>query len=353
MKLREVWEQYQVTDYLGPPPAGEVRFDCALGTNAFLDPRLVTDALAAAEWTINAYAFAALDRLRERLVDVWRGTVPRLEPDMVGFGAGTFGLMRDTCTVTLDKGDVALGYAPQFPRIESEVTRRQAVYETVSLAPSYRFEVDSFLEGWVEGVALVYLDNPNNPTGQVIGLDDIERIVQRAGRSGAVVLVDEAFGDYLGPEASAFTLVPRHDNLVVIRSASKYWGLPNHRVGYVVGPPDLIALYAKLGDPFPFTDFSAGVFGALLDRAGEVAESLTAVRAAKRAVMAAVPGILPTHADTPLLTLPVRAAALAAHGILAESCAINRGLGEAYSRLRLAPPVDALIAAVSDALRTP
>ena len=382
--LREYFQRYQITDYLGPAVIGDVKFDCALGTNPYLDTQIVEDCLERATWTVNAYEFSAYDPLRDRLLAYWRGTVPGLDRRNLAFGAGTFGLIRDTCTFTLDRGGMAWGYAPQFPRIESEVRLRRARYGWVSMEPPlkkaveqagvrtsgnrpkkvveqaprggnadttvsstdaqpYRFDADRLLARLPEPVDLVYLDSPNNPTGQVIPLADIARITARARDLDAIVLVDEAYGDYVDQGRSAINLVPLFDNLAVIRSASKFWGLPNHRIGYVVAHPGLIELYDKVTAPFPFTDFSARVFTYLLDRADEVERSRELVRRAKTELMA-LPGVLTTDPATPILTLPIPAEALAARGIIGESCGINHGLGTGYSRLRLTTNTTALVA---------
>lgn len=72
-----------------------------------------------------------------------------------------------------------------------------------------------------DAVSLVYLDNPNNPTGQSVPLDAMRMILDKTREVGACVISDEAYGDYLAPEDSAITLVNEYDNLIVMRSFSK------------------------------------------------------------------------------------------------------------------------------------
>ena len=84
---------------------------------------------------------------------------------------------------------------------------------------------------------MVFVDNPNNPTGQVIPLAEIRRIASAAARLGIGVVVDEAYGDYMAKENSAINLLDDFDNVVVLRTFSKRlrscghadWLLPSKR----------------------------------------------------------------------------------------------------------------------------
>lgn len=348
--LRQYYQNFTVTDYLTDPVPENIRFDCGLGTNPFLDDQIIQDCLNQASWSINTYSFARYDRLKRRLLDYWGTT--GLNHSNLALGAGSFSLMRDICGFALDRGGLTLGYAPQFPRIESEVWMRQANYVPIYMSgatddpqqlPPFKFDVKSFLTSWPDQVNLVYLDNPNNPTGQIISLADIEAVTARAQQAGAITLVDEAYGDYMEPEESAINLVRRFDNLVVTRSASKFWGLPNHRIGYAFAAPALVEILEKTSNPFPFSEFSAAVFIALLDRADDMIGSKLATRQAKTQAIAQLDGLAHTSDKTPIMVLPVAANILDNHGIHAETCTIVHGLGPGYSRVRLHRDTTALI----------
>src|SRR5699024_4459156 len=81
---------------------------------------------------------------------------------------------------------------------------------------------------------LLYLDNPNNPTGQIIPIEEIEFIVKKAAENSTCVIVDEAYGDYMDQQSSAISLVHKYENLFVVRTFSKAYGLAGMRIGYVV-----------------------------------------------------------------------------------------------------------------------
>ena len=103
---------------------------------------------------------------------------------------------------------------------------------------------------------MIHLENPNNPTGQIIDIKYIEEIVKTAQKYNIVVLVDEAYGEYMNLKNSAISLIKKYDNLVILRSASKFWGYPNYRLGYVFANKEISKVYNMIALPFPFTEYA-------------------------------------------------------------------------------------------------
>ncbi len=92
---------------------------------------------------------------------------------------------------------------------------------------------------------LVYLPNPNSPSGTVIELDRIEALAERL---PCPLLVDEAYADFA--RTTAVPLVARHPNLIVTRTLSKSYALAGLRFGYLVAQPELIEQLAKVKDSY-------------------------------------------------------------------------------------------------------
>lgn len=109
----------------------------------------------------------------------------------------------------------------------------QLDYEEIPLNEDLSLPVEQFLGG--NGGAVVC--NPNAPTGKTLPLEDIVRIIEA--NPEAVVLVDEAYGDF--GARSAVPLIHRYPNLVVVHTMSKSRSLAGMRIGYAMGHPDLIA----------------------------------------------------------------------------------------------------------------
>jgi histidinol-phosphate aminotransferase len=96
--------------------------------------------------------------------------------------------------------------------------------------------------------ALVFLCSPNNPTGMVESEETVRRVLDIAGPTGALVVVDEAYGQFAA--WSALELVDEHTNLVVTRTYSKTWAMAAARLGYLVGPSWLVAALESVVLPY-------------------------------------------------------------------------------------------------------
>lgn len=99
--------------------------------------------------------------------------------------------------------------------------------------------------------AIVYLANPNNPTGTWFGADAFAAFMARVPKS-VLVVVDEAYAEFADvPDyASALALLPRHPNMVVTRTFSKAYALAGLRIGYAVAHPDCIVVLERLRESF-------------------------------------------------------------------------------------------------------
>ncbi|MBK8285154.1 MAG: histidinol-phosphate transaminase [Ahniella sp.] len=98
-------------------------------------------------------------------------------------------------------------------------------------------------------VRLVYVCTPNNPTGNEVPFEWIERLcLVSVGR--CLVVVDEAYGEFSGT-ASATSLLSRHEHVVVLRTLSKAHGLAGERIGVCLAAPTVIGLLRKIMAPYP------------------------------------------------------------------------------------------------------
>ena len=116
----------------------------------------------------------------------------------------------------------------------------------VPLAEDFSIRVEDYLPRGDERAGAIIFPNPNAPTGRLLALPEVERIV--SANPDAVVLVDEAYVDFGGD--SAIALVDRHPNLLVTRTFSKSRSLAGLRVGYAVGHAELIEALERVKNSF-------------------------------------------------------------------------------------------------------
>ncbi len=165
------------------------------------------------------------------------------------------------------------------------------------------------------GVRLVYLANPNNPTGTWFGADALQAFVAQV-PADTLVVVDEAYGEYMDAPGlrSALRFVDTYPNLVVTRTFSKAYALAGLRVGYAIAHASVIEVLERLRESFNVNNVAlAAALAALADRA-HLEASLRA-NAAQRALLAAELhargyGTLPSQTNFLLLDTGVDAAPL-------------------------------------------
>ena len=133
----------------------------------------------------------------------------------------------------------------------------------------YTADVDALLAAVTSRTRLVYLANPNNPTGTLIAGSEVRRL--HAGLPSDVLLVlDGAYAEFIDDAGyeDGFALVAGNANVVVTRTFSKIYGLAAERIGWAYGAPDVIAALNKIRAPFnvPMAG-GAGAIAALADQA--------------------------------------------------------------------------------------
>lgn len=139
----------------------------------------------------------------------------------------------------------------------------EIAFETVPLNDAFEIQVDDYLR---PNGGIIF-PNPNAPTGRLLSLHEIERLLKV--NANSVVVIDEAYIDFGGE--SAVHLVKQYPQLLVVHTLSKSRSLAGLRVGYAVGHPDLIDALHRIKDSFnsyPLDRFAqAGAIAAMQDQA--------------------------------------------------------------------------------------
>ncbi len=166
----------------------------------------------------------------------------------------------DRNTITLGNGAVELMYvlghvirprrvltvAPAFSEYErtAEICDAPICYLPLTESNGFRVDAETAVRELMAG-DLIFLGNPNNPTGTMMSRDDLIPIIKKAKNCGAIVAVDESFIDFVedGEDYTVRYLTTDYDNLVVFHSLTKFYAIPGLRLGFTVS---CSALRAKL-----------------------------------------------------------------------------------------------------------
>lgn len=251
---------YVPKDYAGNMPSGEVKLDCSLGVNANLLGNCVFKRLhdfqqktvlytgnvpeVIDEGDFNDIKYYPHDDTLKTALAKWyheHGVgINWLTADNFILGNGSYDILCNINLMCLTRDRAVLGHAPQFTAYIDHVNcsgSRYAAYY-LSKESGYTFSVEEYLEQMSDDYEMFIVENPNNPTGQILPLEGIRKIAERAYSLGKVLVIDEAYAEYMPFANSAVNLVAEFPNLIVTRSLSKGWGMAGIRLGYAVMDAD-------------------------------------------------------------------------------------------------------------------
>jgi histidinol-phosphate aminotransferase len=174
---------------------------------------------------------------------------------------------------------------PAFDPYPNSTAAAGATPVRVPPRPGYVFQTDGVLAAITPRTKLIFLNTPNNPTGQLIPPDDLARVADAAPQ--AIVLVDEAYIEFGG--TTFLPRLARHPNVLIGRTFSKAYGLAGMRVGIVIGQPQALDPVRAVTLPFNINGVARAAIGAALADtaflpryAAQVQESRTRLYAACR-----------------------------------------------------------------------
>jgi histidinol-phosphate aminotransferase len=174
---------------------------------------------------------------------------------------------------------------PAFDPYPNSTNAVGATVVRVPPEPDFRFQTEAVLAAITPRTRMIFLNTPNNPTGQLIPIEDLIRISEAA--ADAVVLIDEAYIEFGG--TTFLPHLPKYPNVLVGRTFSKAYGLAGMRVGIVIGQPQALDPVRAVTLPFNINGVAlTAMQAALEDReflpryAAQVAESRKRLYAACR-----------------------------------------------------------------------
>lgn len=116
-------------------------------------------------------------------------------------------------------------------------------------SPDLRHDLDGIIAALTPRTRLIFIANPNNPTGTLAGQDEIDRFIEQVPEN-VVVVFDEAYFEYLDDPPDTLRFVREGRNVAVLRTFSKMQGLASLRLGYGIARPELIQVLQKTRQPF-------------------------------------------------------------------------------------------------------
>lgn len=294
--------------------------------------------------------------LREML-----GQMHGIDPARIVLGTGSDELLNLAAQGYAGQGDEVLFSRFSFA-VYDIAARRCGAVPIEAPDKDYGADIDALLALVTDRTRVVFLANPNNPTGTYLPASEVARL--HAGLPADVLLVlDQAYAEYLRPEDDdhGLALAAAHDNVLVTRTFSKIYGLAGERIGWATGAPGLIDTLNRIRGPFNVTNSGQAMALAALDDQAFVAASRDHNRAELARFTAAAEALgnhglraVPSEANFLLVLFEGALTAEAAYQGLAERGYIvrwlpNQGLGHALRiTIGTAKQMDDIAAALRD-----
>jgi histidinol-phosphate aminotransferase len=247
-----------MTGYVpGEQPQGSKRIKLNTNENPYLCSPKVRAAIGhAIQAGLQRYPDPSATAFRERAAQLLG-----VEPSWILCGNGSDDLLTIITRALVSEGDLVRYPNPSY-----------VLYPTLAAIQGARCEVINFHDDWslppaftasCDDLKLVYLANPNSPSGTVLSPEEVAKI---AAALPCPLLVDEAYADFA--ETNCLGLVAAHENIMVLRTLSKSYALAGLRFGFLVAQPQLIEQFAKVKDSYNCDALSiAGATAAIDDRA--------------------------------------------------------------------------------------
>ncbi len=135
---------------------------------------------------------------------------------------------------------------PTYGMYETSAQLNNIEIRKVSLTEDFQLQADKILQTADAHTRMIFICNPNNPTGNLLRAEDIEKIVREF---KGLVIIDEAYIDF-SQEASWITRLDQYPNVVVLQTLSKAWGMAGIRLGMAFASEDIIRILTAIKPPY-------------------------------------------------------------------------------------------------------
>ena len=245
----------------------------------------------------------------------------KLRPEQVAVGCGSSALCQQLVQITCKTGDEVVFPWRSFEAYPIFARVAGATPRSVPLTADHRVDLPALAAAITPATRLVFVCNPNNPTGTTITKREFEEFMAVVPPTTLVAL-DEAYFEFVRTQDTPMgtEVVVKHKNVVALRTFSKAYGLAGVRVGYAFGNPAIIAALNKVAIPFGVSAVAQAGAIASLAGAAQLLER-TNETVSERDRMARAIGAIPSEAN--FVWLPTKTAATLAQQLANQGVIIR------------------------------
>ncbi len=209
--------------------------------------------------------------------------------DQIALGTGSVSLVGQVIMSAASAGDEVIYAWRSFESYPIWTQMAGAVSVKVPLLPDERHDLEAMAAAVNERTRVIFICSPNNPTGQAVTAAELDAFLERV-PSDLVVVLDEAYAEFIGDEDihDGVSVAKRRDNVVVLRTFSKAYGLAGLRVGFAIAHPDVSEALRKTALPFGVSSIAEEAALVSLEAEDELFERVNALVNERRRVAGAL-----------------------------------------------------------------
>ncbi|MBL4936292.1 histidinol-phosphate transaminase [Clostridium sp. YIM B02515] len=171
-------------------------------------------------------------------------------------GTGSDLLIRVICSTLLNPGDESIMAEVTFSRYDAG-TKLMGGKSILVPMKDNGLDIDKMVDSITDKTKIIWLCNPNNPTGTIFRKDDLERIIDRIPEN-VIVIMDEAYIEYVTDKEypDSIALLDKYPNMIILRTFSKAYGLAGLRCGYGIANENMVKYFNTVAGPFDVNLFA-------------------------------------------------------------------------------------------------
>ncbi|MEM2384656.1 MAG: histidinol-phosphate transaminase [Candidatus Bathyarchaeia archaeon] len=319
--------------------------DFSSNVNPLGPSKRVIEAIYKSLWQIPYYPDPDYIELRETISNYISG----IKADNVIVGNGSTELIHLFCETFIEKGDSALILVPTFGEYEVAVRKAGGKPIFIKLDWDFRVNVNRLLKKMTQQVKVIFLCNPNNPTSILTPQDVVLKNIEASLRSNILVFIDEAFIEFVD-ERRYYSLareIKNYQNLFILRSLTKAFGLAGLRIGYGIAHEDMIDMLSRAKVPWNISCLAQVAAISALEDQEHLKRTQRLISEEKEFLLSELEGIKGLKVfppDANFIFMDIRRSGLTAmqlkermllHGILLRDCSSFTGLDEYYVRISI------------------
>ena len=206
-------------------------------------------------------------------------------PENIVLGNGSNDVLDLVARTFLDEGREAVSSRYAFA-VYPIATQSVGAQNVIVADKDFGHDLDAMMAAITPETSVVWIANPNNPTGTLVPYPEVKRFVENVPQE-VIVVLDEAYNEFLASEERGDSIgwIEQHPNLVVTRTFSKAYGLAGLRIGYAVAAPEVAELLNRVRQPFNANSLALAAAEAALDDDEFLAQTIQTNREGRKQLL--------------------------------------------------------------------